>query len=1764
MEKYLNFLPTAVTRDAALAPIITAATPSITSAASRFKWNLNPTALAYVQHMGITANPFAVEEHTHPVHKTHEVNLLHVDWASKATKESTVLYMKKSKFDELQKQQSNFKYLINQLNTPRDLTRYDEQHSGPVLTPLAFMHDSLMYITPAQIIDLFVRSPKLQTLYASLIHPVEAEFGLQSFFPSLYQFKRVDRSLTYMLESKSDGAYTQPLNCQNWLRINKLVYKDMVLSVTLIKTAYSFHQLLITRVVIDCLDPHRIFETPRSTLLPDTIGLKTPLSSRLVPQEVCDMLFQYVRSVRTLRVTDPPGVIRTQRTKPEYAWVSNQAWDLLTKYAADTATFRPTAEFQYHQTVLGRFKTWILKNRTSLITILGGFSTLYFAYKAYQKRHLMICFRFLSFQVLGDSPPSWFSLSFSDTPDNQLRRFIMDKMPQNIWPYLSDAQRNLLKPHGIRLPYLCHVFGAISGLCFTSYFWLSRKTPQAVSDAYMDFISNERFYLRLECSQKTIKKPKDFFQSVKTEEQMSDALSKNPFYPTPTLPPKSDIPKKVSFDLPKPPVITNEPKAHEKSEVVPDFILEDLNDAQDFMEDVMNDNRKPSERLITMDSMPDRPQTPPVVDFDSEICQPETPPSSPPKKQKEMKDLPKLSKLNVTTNSSKSDEPTSSKKVNLSPELLEECRPMREWFPQLYWGEFDGMFLIPRVTSPYSIPLLNQDCLLESFENATGISRQSYWSVLCSAFPRSNLTSPECVRSGLNEEHLSFLAAYFGFFVMVHTDTCTCAYGDSRNPTIYFKHSGSNEQGHWENSSKSAFERKLRGGYSNKIAYSRIYPLMVKASKIKQPLACKQIFEFTPDRERAKTLLNNMKQGCDGILHHKLGKENVPSDLFEMWKQKVLFTPARKFEMILIQGFAGCGKSSPVMKVIKSDPNYRVSVPTTHLRDEWKDGVKPDKMNTWRISTWEMALLRYSALAVIDEIYKIPPGYLDLLCFLDPTLTSLIVLGDPCQGEYHSVDPNSTVGRILPEKQRLKPFFDIYCAWTYRLDQTTAKALGIRTFSKDIGHPVIHQHRVNSKQPILTSSRNIAISLCENSLRAQTMASSQGLTFNMNVGIYLDKHILAVSRESALVAVTRSRRGYFTTGDQSMISSLHASPFLYVFGIRKGSVLHDFRDVLNDLHLIYDPSQLPSFLLRGGGSKPSKKQKIKKHKDLETVPLLPKIKTSKFVNYEDDVMIDNREPIYSYGLPRVATIDSTFVPETKRVLLASFESGDPEEIIISSADFTEPVAEPVYPGCDYNALKFELLRSVAPASLEKLGPSGLSNQFPFIDKPYEEEADYPGLVAPQHNIKADPDLLVMSIDKRLRFRRAEISKITAEDQLAGTLLYYSYCQALNISSEPIPFNETLFLECILDNDYVQLTSKTKAAIIANQNRSDPSWKHTVVRIFTKTQHKINLNTLFTEWKACQTLALMHDIIVLLLGPVKKYQRAILAQDPSLNKNIFILGGKSPRDLSKFAQTHFPRGVERVANDYTSFDQSQGAEAVYFEILKMRRVGIPENLIDLHEELKTKLTCQFGPLTPMRFTGEPGTYDDNTDFNLAIINLEYYLGNTPLCISGDDSLLAYEPFKRSSWSINSQYFKKLIWKKEKSLYGEFCGYYVSHAGAVRAPRPMLAKLALSEARSELGLTIPSYLAEFCVGHSLGDALWECLPLSEVLWQSAVFDFFCRKTPRDLKVALKHGEIPDHLLLKMGRPLTHQAFCTLSHASRRFYLRLQKSNPHNWTS
>jgi hypothetical protein len=907
-------------------------------------------------------------------------------------------------------------------------------------------------------------------------------------------------------------------------------------------------------------------------------------------------------------------------------------------------------------------------------------------------------------------------------------------------------------------------------------------------------------------------------------------------------------------------------------------------------------------------------------------------------------------------------------------------------------------------------------------------------------------------------------------------------------------------------------------------------------------------------------------------------------------------SPPRTVSLIHLAGFAGCGKTAPIARLLqhKLFRNYRIAVPTTELRSDWKQHLATAPSDAWRVSTWESALLKHANILVVDEIYKMPRGYLDLAITADSTLEFVIILGDPLQGEYHSTHPQSTNHKLSPETEHLAPYIDFYCLWSHRIPQNVASFFQITSFNKNPGFLQL-SHSINPKTQILCSSTNTARTLADTGYSAITIAASQGATFSKPVTVLLDNNTSKLSPNNALVALTRSKFGIIFSGSHSCTNSV----FQKFKTNEKLDLLHQF-PCLKQFRLITEPltSRLP--ILVGASpqsSKPSpppshildphKLQSIGTSPNFEPKPLTSSgLSDSQLLhyhkqlfaytghlasaalsvnnpNYSSDVILtsnSSKSIIIGDGSTNAPQISTHFLPETRRPLhfdvpstIFSSTSIDTSSILHSPSPF-----EPVYPGISFETLASNFLPALDPSEKEKLIKNQYSNQFPFLNNPSSFAPQPLSLVAPIHSSRNDPTLLPASISKRLRFRPSDHPyHLTSNDHLLAQLLFEAHCRAYQRNPNlTIPFDPSLFAECIALNEFSQLSSKTQSVIMANAFRSDPDWRYTAVKIFAKTQHKINEGSIFGPWKACQTLALMHDALILLLGPVKKYQRIFDSKERP--PHIYIHAGHTPFELATWCQEHLTNSIH-IANDYTSFDQSQHGEAVLFEIKKMTRLNIPQNLIDLHLQIKTSITTQFGPLTCMRLTGEPGTYDDNSDYNLAVIFLKYLVTNQPILISGDDSLIDSAPPISPFWPA-CESLLHLAFKTESSPYGLFCGYYVGPQGAVRSPLALFTKLAVALDDGSYYEKLPSYLTEFAIGHSLGDEQWRLFPTDQVLYQSANFDFFCRYASRQQKILLKLGEADLSLFSQLSSKLTHAShsfFCLLDSATRSLLLKTRRS-------
>nr|WCR76259.1 polyprotein [Alfalfa virus F] len=1747
-QNAIDALSSTVHKDTITSPLLESITKPFRSSLQTFPFHIPPQHRPFLTESGINISDFGSQAHPHPVHKTIELNLLNNVWNSYATSPSGVMFMKESKFEKLQTLNPNFLTLSNFRLTSKDITRYPDRPPSLPNHPKVFMHDALMYFTPGQIVDLFLQAPNIQDLFCSLVVPPESSFTDISLHPDLYKYSFQGPNLNYLLESNPAHSYSQPISAIQWLQISKITHPEITLSVTRLDSVGPVHSILISKsqLPFDSSEDSISFKVPSAILLPEPNSLSQDPRHRLVPSKIYHAIFAYVRAVRTLRVTDPAGFIRTQASKPEYSWVTSAAWDNLQHFALHTSPHRPISHYMLFRSPFQRFQHWARTNSyyfylASCSIAVPALSTLSFSLF-----HLSRCSvsHFALFRHWLKPPQS------SILIPSFLHSFLLPKAPlfsirfhnpspyPNLYSFLQTfVSPKLLSKCSFLLPktlpkYTIHTTLALASIPILAalYRWFSGPdTPQSLHDQYETYFHPKEWTLSFK------RQP---FAAIRTPFLPIDPIAISDAHPEPS---SCDIP--LTSEEPETPLSPSEPTAA-VPEVPPPSLIPVVQLPTVASNNPGLNSKSPAKLTAIIDPQTNSPaidqpsSTPPSAPFDPFSFSQPKPPTIPPGFENVLSD--RFGSINV---SSAPHEPHQHSEP--SPLLADQSAQgpvvlFSELYPSEYHSNCGEFQTRARVNHSSSLPrpVIN-DCLLEAVSSATNITKDALWNALCTHLPDSFLDHSDILQRGLNTKHLTALCFVFKLSCTINTEGRSHLFG-VKNATNHFTLDHDPRGiGHFTHSLAPS-HIQLNGARAQDLRHT-ILGFRCSDSTL---LPFKNIHSYSSNVSRAKNLISNMKNGFDGVmanvdpLHPSKAR-----DSFLMLDQLLDVAASKTISLVHLAGFAGCGKSYPVQQLLKTPAfsNFKVSVPSTELRSEWKDAIKTKNADNWRISTWESSLLKTARVLVIDEIYKMPRGYLDLAIHADPTVEFIIILGDPLQGEYHSSNPSSSNHKLSPETSHLSKYIDFYCFWSRRIPQSVAAFFQVPTLNSSPGFSKFVPS-VPQNTPLLVNSQSAAQVLQAAGFRALTIASSQGATFQAPTAIHLDKNTKSLSPQHSLVALTRSKSGILFTGDQSLLtpSSTGNNMFIYFSRATPINIFHIFHKLLSGLTIIRAPLTSRQTVLSGGAIPSSR---------LRSSPI-----NSSFVG--DAFSFSS---IFSGdGLEINPRVSPHFLPETRLPLHFDLPSAQisqascSDEVSCSSTPFT-----PVYPGEDFFSLAAHFNPNHDPELKEILYRDACSNQFPWVNQPFEISCQPSSLLAAVHSSKNDPTLLPASIQKRLRFRpNSSPYSISTKDEVLGLILFNSLCRAYHRSpSDVVPFDELLFIECINANEFSQLSSKTQAVIMANADRSDPDWRWSAVKIFSKAQHKVNEGSLFGDWKACQTLALMHDAVILALGPVKKYQRIFDKADrPS---NIYVHASHTPFDLSLWCQKHLTFSTH-IANDYTAFDQSQHGEAVVLERKKMERLSIPKFLIDLHIHLKTNVSTQFGPLTCMRLTGEPGTYDDNTDYNLAVLFSEYNISSQAVLVSGDDSLIDSVPPTNPSWSFISPLLS-LRFKKEICNYSLFCGYYVSPAGAVRSPKALFAKLMIAVDDKSISDKLSSYITEFSVGHSLGQNMWLSLPLDQVPFQSANFDFFCRFAPRSLKVALNIGEVPSSILdqiLPFLKHVTNPIWALLSSAQRISFLKLSK--------
>ncbi|QJT73730.1 RNA-dependent RNA polymerase [Botrytis cinerea flexivirus 1] len=315
-----------------------------------------------------------------------------------------------------------------------------------------------------------------------------------------------------------------------------------------------------------------------------------------------------------------------------------------------------------------------------------------------------------------------------------------------------------------------------------------------------------------------------------------------------------------------------------------------------------------------------------------------------------------------------------------------------------------------------------------------------------------------------------------------------------------------------------------------------------------------------------------------------------------------------------------------------------------------------------------------------------------------------------------------------------------------------------------------------------------------------------------------------------------------------------------------------------------------------------------------------------------------------------------------------------------------------------------------------------------------------------HHKMSDKVTADMTYRRRLKYRKG-YSYSMAKHRNAGTLLFMAFTQATGIKEAK--FDAHLFEQCQRENAFTQL-DKDGATLKARDARFDPDWNYETFKASVKGQWVKKLGKVNTQAGPGQTIACYRADYVLNLGAVGRYIAHKVKTMP--NKKILVYSGLNERDLSARIRDDWDFSKTSEEDDYKAFDQSQDAAILEFELLLMRHIGIPEDLIEQYNHHKRCTKCQVGAkeLDILRFSGEFGTFILNCTCNIAYTNLKYNIPPSAIQMyAGDDLVVNDRRTERPEWAAISKYYllqsKPVITKRPT-----FCSMAITPAGLIRNP------------------------------------------------------------------------------------------------------------------
>jgi hypothetical protein len=1071
-------------------------------------WELSPSCVAALEKFGIVTIDRPHAGHAHPACKTIEEYIRVVVLPNLLKHQATtVLWSKENKCKEIANSINAEVTAINIAITAKDYTRYSsyQDEIPEIATEEAYIYDAAHYMEPADIYEIFARSPELITCFCTVVIPPELIDDLKSTAPCIYDYsKHDDGTFSFYPDGHVAGSYTQPLSGIWWFKHNAINGPEFTLTISKLDSYYAHHIYVITKR--PCMLPTHIeFDFPDRVLLPNEVISYFALKYRTTNKDLFSATVNYALSVKVIQ----PEVMNARaRQKANSLKCPTALADQL--IAVQYATALNAAEWKFMPDAL------VITSPHHYITRMGPIRWMRIALNAlhraawedvlsnldppkYTARTPLTQYYLSSRSKHTTALTGTFShinyrdlISLAVALLNGPYQALTNVTPPDVTGDNALLCGNASSSTSLPMPlFSAYAYTVVAERCFTSYL-MARTLPHMPGLLLRSFRSLTRFYFRhphvsYALAPTAVAVGLITCAIVPAVYSLTRSRLINSLH---SLHLDNHMPKTVQV------VYNNLKRCHLPHRLAQSDTPCITYNPKEIAVIVPDTPKRLTSALNTL-----------LGDLQSNVPNPQPPPYI-------AATAPQLTHTLTSTNPSTL--PQTSDAANpytVCPTLFKHDTIEENVTCLLEMTEGDNACarcLAPTAPLSQTIPMRNgSNCLFTAVSQATGISIATLWLLYCHENTTLATAMVNNHNYGWSEPDITVLAFKTDHRITVFRKPehgPTLAYGPISGLPITINYT----PGHYSFSPPPAGNSEEKRNFM---------------SQLKLSLDSKSMKTYAPNYKRAENFLKNIKNHAWGIV--------LPHEArFIKAAESCLMAPnkRRRVRLAVVMGTPGTGKTYPFTKLLASIPAsadiYRMIFPTVQLRKETVCELNLPPGYGFKAPTPETPFTgSYAPIVIGDEAGKYPPGYFDLLIIMCPGIEVLILTGDPAQTIYNCTKPDNSLNSAQAEIDYFAPYAKCYLTTSRRFTAEYATQLGLPHIPNgNDGRIEITRRNVEAKINLVASD-TVAKTMTELGRLTITFPGAQGGSYNHHYTIMPDKFSALADDRAWFTALTRGKRG---------------------------------------------------------------------------------------------------------------------------------------------------------------------------------------------------------------------------------------------------------------------------------------------------------------------------------------------------------------------------------------------------------------------------------------------------------------------------------------------------------------------------------------------------------------------------------------------------------------------------------------------------------------